>query len=644
MCARIMKRRRAISAAEDQEHAGEEVAQRPQQPQQQYADSRFTRNPAVRRISLNDYMVMSRQLQINRIGQNNQNKGVAKMLVLKENGPQKIITMTLPSVSFTVQDILQQVGYEFDENTTIDCLENPSGNIHVVVSVGFTMTATAAEMAAHADEISREQQAATSRVEKPEEPPTDRMDAHCQAASNQSQVPGVGTAGKRLQLEENNSTTGGRPEASPKNPKSSTPPKKLSHSSDSKSKPATQAVQFLSAVSCSSSRAPISISEMAEQRRLRRDRRYLPSRYFDDDDDDDDNDEDEDGVVLLSSDEDEETNIDERQTERNAADAERLKLMEETSQDKKPRQLSADEDLTLLIYPPKGTGGLCITMKDYVCLSSGNYLNDIIIDFYLLWLKNTVIPEAQRDRTHIFSTFFHKRLTTLTRPMNMKQTAAQKRHERVQKWTRTVDIFDKDFIIIPFNHQAHWILAIICFPSLRGSVPYDGHGDGGGGGGGKGKDEDLTDDKPVKQPVILIFDSLAGTSRNRVIAILRDYLTCEYQAKKPNAQAHIFNKDNMPGHRVEVPQQENLTDCGLYLLQYVEQFFTKPIRDYRLPIKELSNWFDLLTVTKKREDIANLIQRLMDEGNQQQQQQQQQRRRILPVIKFPTLNGQMVKD
>ncbi|XP_017115056.1 uncharacterized protein LOC108137695 [Drosophila elegans] len=639
MCARIMKRRRAISAAEDQavEQAGEEVAQRPQQAQQQYADSRFIQNPAVRRISLNDYMVMSRQLQINRVDQNHQNKGVAKMLVLKENGPQKIITMQLPSVSFTVQDILQQVGYEFDENTTIDCLENPSGNIHVVVSVGFTMTATAAEMAAHADEISREQQAATNRVEKSKEPSADPKDAH------QSLEPGgVGYAGKRQQLEENNSTTGGRSDASPRN-QSSTPPKKLSHNSDSKSKSATQAVQFLSAGSCSSSRAPISISEMAEQRRLRRNRRYLPSRYFDDDDDED---EDEDGVVLLSSDEDEETNIDEGQMESNAADAERLKMMEEPTLDKKPRQLSADEDLTLLIYPPKGTGGLCITMKDYVCLSSGNYLNDIIIDFYLLWLKNTVIPEAQRDRTHIFSTFFHKRLTTLTRPMNMKQTAAQKRHERVQKWTRTVDIFDKDFIIIPFNHQAHWILAIICFPSLRGSVPYDGHhgdgGDGSGGdGGGENENEDLTDDKPVKQPVILIFDSLAGTSRNRVIAILRDYLTCEYQAKKPNAQAYVFNKDNMPGHRVEVPQQENLTDCGLYLLQYVEQFFTKPIRDYRLPIKGLSNWFDLLTVTKKREDIANLIQRLMDEGNQQQQQQQ---RRILPVIEFPTLNGQMVEN
>jgi len=82
---------------------------------------------------------------------------------------------------------------------------------------------------------------------------------------------------------------------------------------------------------------------------------------------------------------------------------------------------------------------------------------------------------------------------------------------------------------------------------------------------------------------------LAVTSRHRAIAILRDYLTCEYKAKYPNALAHIFNKDNMPALLYEVPQQQNLTDCGLYLLQYVEQFFTKPFIDYRLPIGELSN-------------------------------------------------------
>lgn len=143
--------------------------------------------------------------------------------------------------------------------------------------------------------------------------------------------------------------------------------------------------------------------------------------------------------------------------------------------------------------------------------------------------------------------------------------------------------------------------------------------------------------QPIKQPLILIFDSLAGASRSRVVATLRDYLSCEYKVKMPDAPVHAFNKDNMPGHCVKVPQQNNFTDCGLYLLQYVEQFFKEPIRDYRVPIKQLANWFDTLTVTKKREDISNLLQKLMNERNGPNN------KIILPEIPFPTLNGQLVE-
>lgn len=72
---------------------------------------------------------------------------------------------------------------------------------------------------------------------------------------------------------------------------------------------------------------------------------------------------------------------------------------------------------------------------------------------------------------------------------------------------------------------------------------------------------------------ILVFDSLAGASRSRVVATLRDYLTCEYRAKIKVPADHVFDRFNMQGHNVKVPQQTNFTDCGLYLLQYVESFF-----------------------------------------------------------------------
>lgn len=69
----------------------------------------------------------------------------------------------------------------------------------------------------------------------------------------------------------------------------------------------------------------------------------------------------------------------------------------------------------------------------------------------------------------------------------------------------------------------------------------------------------------------MIFDSLAGASRARVVATLRDYLSCEYVAKMGNEK--VFSKDTIKGASLKVPQQSNFTDCGLYVLQYVESFF-----------------------------------------------------------------------
>lgn len=119
----------------------------------------------------------------------------------------------------------------------------------------------------------------------------------------------------------------------------------------------------------------------------------------------------------------------------------------------------------LLIYPP-GRGGISINTNDYICLGSDNYLNDVIIDFYLKYVHLELLTEEQRAKTHIFSQFFYKRLTTMTKEKDPKLSASQKRHARVASWTKNVDLFEKDFVIIPINEQSHWFLAIICFPNL----------------------------------------------------------------------------------------------------------------------------------------------------------------------------------
>lgn len=45
-----------------------------------------------------------------------------------------------------------------------------------------------------------------------------------------------------------------------------------------------------------------------------------------------------------------------------------------------------------------------------------------------------------------------------------------RRHSRVKSWTKKVNIFEKDYLVIPINERSHWFLAIVCFPGLSGPV------------------------------------------------------------------------------------------------------------------------------------------------------------------------------
>lgn len=58
-----------------------------------------------------------------------------------------------------------------------------------------------------------------------------------------------------------------------------------------------------------------------------------------------------------------------------------------------------------------------------------------------------------------------------------------------------------------------------------------------------------------------------------------------------------------------------------------------PIKDWRLPIKGLQNWFDALTVTKKREDISKLLEDLISVYEPSNLP--------LPQIEFPTKDGKL---
>ncbi|KAM9835753.1 sentrin-specific protease 7b isoform 2-T2 [Aulostomus maculatus] len=288
-----------------------------------------------------------------------------------------------------------------------------------------------------------------------------------------------------------------------------------------------------------------------------------------------------------------------------------------SQQNKTPSGLRQLPSRLVQYPPPPCKGRITITKEDLACLEAGEFLNDVIIDFYLKFLLQEGVAGAVAQQSHVFSSFFYKQLSRQQVAGEDGEAAIvpdrKMRHQRVKTWTRHVDIFTKDFLFVPVNQEAHWFLALVCFPgledvqyqerpgrsertaSLRSTQPPDCTQQG------------CNRDATLKRPCILIMDSLKSSRHNNVCRLLRDYLQVEWQVRR--GRQRLFTADSMRHCSCSVPQQDNSSDCGLYLLQYVESFLQNPVVHFTLP-PHLENWFPQQHVRQKREDIRRLIMRL----------------------------------
>ncbi|XP_047210743.1 sentrin-specific protease 7b isoform X1 [Girardinichthys multiradiatus] len=277
----------------------------------------------------------------------------------------------------------------------------------------------------------------------------------------------------------------------------------------------------------------------------------------------------------------------------------------------------------LLQYPlVPCKGRITVTEEDLACLDTGEFLNDVIIDFYLKYLLLEGVSGAVAQRSHVFSSFFYKQLSR-RRAAGESDTPSvpdrHTRHQRVKTWTRHVDIFTKDFLFVPVNQEAHWFLVVVCFPGLEDVRIEESPGGAGGSERAAGK-LDLGSQQPpqctlqgcqrstvTKRPCILVMDSLKLSYHDNVCRLIRDYLQVEWEVRRKTHR--LFTPDSMRSCSCRVPQQDNSSDCGLYLLQYAENFLQNPVVHFDLPLR-LESWFPRQRVRQKREEIRSLIMRL----------------------------------
>ncbi|KAK0233372.1 cysteine proteinase [Armillaria fumosa] len=176
-----------------------------------------------------------------------------------------------------------------------------------------------------------------------------------------------------------------------------------------------------------------------------------------------------------------------------------------------------------------------VTGQDLQRLKPGQWLNDEIINFYGAMIlgrseaskENPAVNGAAKGKVtllnvHYFSTFFWSKLD---------KDGYEK--ARLAKWTKKFDIFAKDMVLIPVNHNnMHWTAAAINFRCKR----------------------------------IESYDSM-NMNRQLVFKHLRHYLDAEHRNKKKKP----FDFTGWEDYTLkDTPQQENGYDCGVFTCQFLQ--------------------------------------------------------------------------
>ncbi|CAN8311811.1 unnamed protein product [Cochlearia groenlandica] len=257
-----------------------------------------------------------------------------------------------------------------------------------------------------------------------------------------------------------------------------------------------------------------------------------------------------------------------------------------------------DEQFEDVIYPKGDPDAVSICKRDVELLQPETFVNDTIIDFYINYLKKQIQAE-ERQRLHFFNSFFFRKLADLDKdPSSIADGKAA--FLRVRKWTRKVDMFGKDYIFVPVNYNLHWSLIVICHPGEVANCT----------------DLDLKDS--TKVPCILHMDSIKG-SHAGLKNLVQSYLCEEWKERNKGTSDDISSRfKNLRFVSLELPQQDNSFDCGLFLLHYLELFLAEaphdfsPFKIYNSPDFLYLNWFPPAEASLKRTLIQKLISELLE--------------------------------
>ncbi|XP_047987638.1 sentrin-specific protease-like [Leguminivora glycinivorella] len=163
---------------------------------------------------------------------------------------------------------------------------------------------------------------------------------------------------------------------------------------------------------------------------------------------------------------------------------------------------------------------LRIHRRDLQTLSGLNWLNDEVINFYMNLIMQRCEERKDLPKTYAANTFFYPKLM-------------QSGQAGLRRWTRKVDIFAHDLMVVPVHLGVHWCMSMVDFRSKK----------------------------------IQYLDSMGGKNQPCLDALLQ-YLRDEHQDKKGQPfddkgwKLECLSKD--------IPQQMNGSDCGMFSCTFAE--------------------------------------------------------------------------
>ncbi|KAF8362973.1 hypothetical protein PRIPAC_89896, partial [Pristionchus pacificus] len=220
-------------------------------------------------------------------------------------------------------------------------------------------------------------------------------------------------------------------------------------------------------------------------------------------------------------------------------------------------------------------------------LVSDKMANYSIVDFYLSLIVNKRwIPLSVLAAVDVFSSIFYMRLTEGIdagstnfiwgeKAAARRFAAVKQNYKAVSTWTNDVDIFDKDYILIPIVEDKHWYLIIIIKPR-KCIVPDSDDVVKNQRSHGKGFID--TEDTATFAVILDSSFDVYDPKRQATIHIIRDYLELEYAKRKgASNDGMVFDRSRISALRpLGLPQEKHLTDSGFALLQYADTFLSRP--------------------------------------------------------------------